>query len=91
MSRIQRKLLAIMDEVERLVVERRQVEDELSFHRLIDDDAQRDAAVSGLDVDRREAGSTSADVRRFERRLSAIDARLEKLEERRVKLTDRLA
>lgn len=90
MSRIQRKLLAIMDEVERLVVERRQVEDELSFHRLIDDDAQRDAAVSDSPIDRADARDTAADVARFEAALAGLRKERAKLEAKRDKLLSRL-
>lgn len=90
MGRLERKLLAVMDELDRLGREEEQVDAELSFHRLINDDVVRDAAVSELDADRREAGATSADVRRFERRLAEIAARRAKLEGIRLDLTSRI-
>jgi hypothetical protein len=91
MSRLERKLLAVIDDLDRLAAESEQVDAELSFHRLIHDDTTRDAAVSELDVDRREAGATGADVRRFERRLAEIATRRAKLEAIRRDLTQRLS
>lgn len=90
MRRIEKKLLAVIDEIEGLKVEERLVDSELSFLRLIDDDAQRDAAVSGTPLDRREAGATEADVMRFERRLGEIREKLEKLNKRREALSERI-
>lgn len=90
MGRLERKLLAVIDELDHLAHEEEQVDAELSFHRLINDDVVRDAAVSELDVDRREAGATSADVRRFERRLAEMAARRAKLEGIRSDLTSRI-
>jgi hypothetical protein len=90
MGRLERKLLAVIDELDRLSREREQVDAELSFHRLIHDDVVRDAAVSESDLDRREAGATGADVRRFERRLEEIAARTAKLERTRRDLMARI-
>lgn len=91
MGKVERRLFRIADEVARLVTERDQAREELEFHRHIDDDAQRDAAVSGSNMDRLEASSTAADVRRFERRLRSIETRLGRLEDKRSRLLDELA
>ena len=84
-----RRVFRINDQIHALVTERDQVAEELEFHRHINDDAQRDAVVSGSREDRLEAGSTAADVRRFERRLHDIERSLEKLERRRDALLSR--
>lgn len=86
MNRIERRLLAIVDELADLAREEELVEAELSYHRLIDDDAQRDAVVTGIESDRLEAGLTQADVARFERRQVQIGRRRAKLEARRLSL-----
>jgi len=88
--RITRKLLTVTDRIHALTAERGQVSSELEWHRHINDDAQRDAAVSGSREDRLEASSTAADVHRFERRLRDIDRDLAKLERRRQSLLTKL-
>lgn len=88
--RITRKLLTVTDRIHTLTAERGQVSSELQWHRHINDDAQRDAAVSDAREDRLEASSTAADVRRFERRLRDIDRDLAKLERRRQSLLAKL-
>ncbi len=90
MNRIQRRLLRISDELDELGREENLVEAELSYHRLISDDAERDAAVTALDSDRLEAGLTRADVVRFERRMLEIAGRRDKLEIRRRALLEKL-
>lgn len=89
-EKIARKVFRINDQIQALVTERDQVTEELEFHRHINDDAQRDAVVSGAREDRLEAGSTAADVRRFERRLRDIERDIEKLERKRDALLSRL-
>jgi hypothetical protein len=90
MSRLTRKLFDINDELLALAEEERLVGEELVHHRHLHDDAVRDAAVSGLRVDREEAGLVAADVRRFERRLAEIAARRARLESDRAALLERL-
>ncbi|MFP5332329.1 MAG: hypothetical protein ACLGHX_08235 [Acidimicrobiia bacterium] len=89
-EKIARKVFRINDQIQTLLAERDQVAEELEFHRHINDDAQRDAAVSGAREDRLEAGSTAADVRRFERRLRDIERDMEKLERKRDALLSKL-
>jgi len=82
--------LRVTDQIQALTAERGEVSSELDWHRHINDDAQRDAAVSGSNEDRLEATSTAADVRRFERRLRDIDRDLAKLERKRQSLLAKL-
>ena len=88
--RIARKLLRLTDRMQALQAERGQVSSELVFHQHINEDAQRDAVVSGTNEDRLEAAATAADVRRFEKRLRDIDRELEKLERKRQSLLAKL-
>ncbi len=90
MRRAERKILAINDSLAELVEERRLVAEELVYHRHLDDDAQRDAAVGDAE-DRALAYETANDVRRFERVLAGIDKKIEDLQAKRTKLLGRLA
>lgn len=90
MGRIAKRLFKIADQLMDLDEEHQRVAAELEYHRLIDDDAQRDAAVSGATSDRLEASATSKDVSRFEKRLREIAARREKLHIKRARLLDKL-
>lgn len=90
MGRLERRLLAIGDEIDRLSEEERLVGDELSFHRSLADDAARDAAVYEDPIERENASMTAADVRRFERRLARLIDRRQKLEARRTRLLEKL-
>jgi seryl-tRNA synthetase len=88
--KIARKVFLINDQIQELTRERNQVREELEFHRHINDDAQRDSAVSGTNEDRLEASATAADVKRFERRLRDIEKNLAKLEAKRQSLLAKL-
>ncbi len=90
MGRVAKQLFKIADQLVELDEEHHRVESELAYHRLIDDDAQRDAAVSGAQADRLEASATSKDVSRFEKRLREIAAKREKLHMKRARLLDKL-
>ena len=90
MRRLERRLFAINDEIASLQESARLVEEELSFHRHLNDDAQRDAVVSGRPLDRADARETSGDVRRFERNLAQIRERLAALQAKRDRLVKRL-
>lgn len=90
MGRIERKLFRIADELAELRVEEASVQEELSFHRLINDDAQRDAVLSDSQFEKMEAGLTAADVARFERRLSEIARKRDVLEVKRARLLEQL-
>ncbi len=89
MKRIHKRLFRINEKLSALEAESRQVEAELEYHRSINDDAQRDAAVGNY-IDREEAGLTAADVRRFEKTLSLLDQKRTKLIDKRAVLLARL-
>ena len=81
-KRVHRRIFRLNDKIATLEKEASQVSAELEYHRSINDDAQRDAAVGNY-IDREEAGLTSADVHRFEKTLADLDAKREKLESKR--------
>ncbi len=85
MKRIHRRLFSINEQLSRLEEEIAQAGAELEFHRAINDDAQRDAAIGNY-IDREEAGLTAADVRRFEKTISSLSARRDKLLTKRDRL-----
>lgn len=62
---------------------------ELEYHRSINDDAQRDAAVGNY-IDREEAGLTKNDVRRFEKTIASLSQKKGSLLAKRERLLDRL-
>ena len=87
MRRIERRLFVINDQLMRLEQDREVIVAELSALRMIDDDAQRDAAMGH---ERLEATATRNDVLRFERALAILVRRIERLGERRRRLLQRL-
>jgi hypothetical protein len=89
MRRVERRLLAINDEVERLRREVRLTAEELRIHEHLDDDARRDAAVGGP-IEREDARITGSDVSRFERVLERLEARIARLERQRDRLLSKL-
>lgn len=91
MKRIERKLFEIGDEINRLAQAEQLAKEELIYHEHLNDDAQRDAAVSGSPLDRSDARETASDVSRFERHLADLHAKRQKLEQKRQKLLDRLS
>jgi hypothetical protein len=86
-SRIERKLLHILDEIKVIEAERVLIQAELEAHRLIDSDAHRDAA---LGIEPLESTLTRDDVFRFERLLARLENRRLFLEAKRSALLDRL-
>lgn len=89
MKRIHKRLFRINEKIAALEAESRQVGAELEYHRSINDDAQRDAAIGNY-IDREEAGLTAADVRRFEKTLSSLDQKRARLIDKRSQLLARL-
>jgi hypothetical protein len=89
MDRLHRRIFRINDRIGAIDGETRLVMAELDYHRLINDDAQRDASVGNY-IDREEAGLTAADVRRFERILGRLAERRSRLAEKRDHLLARL-
>ncbi len=90
MGRLERRLLAVTDQLESIAAEERLVSEELSFHRSLADDAARDAAVYDDPIERENASVTAGDVRRSERRLEKLAERRQKLEVQRVRLLEKL-
>ena len=89
MNRFHRRIFGLNDRIEAIDSEARQVAAELEYHRAINDDAQRDAAVGNY-IDREEAGLTSGDVRRFERALARLADKRRRLAAKRDHLLTRL-
>jgi hypothetical protein len=89
LKRIHRRLFRINERIAEIEAETRQVEAELEYHRSINEDAQRDAAVGNY-IDREEAGLTAADVRRFEKTISALNQKKARLIDKRSQLLARL-
>jgi hypothetical protein len=74
LKRIHRRIFRLNDKIAKIEAEIANAEAELEFHRSINDDAQRDAAVGNY-IDREEAGATSADVRRFEKTIAQLQSK----------------
>lgn len=89
MRRLEKRLFAITDEIDRLRETVRQTEEEWYVLQHLDDDAQRDAAVGGP-IDRDDARATARDVARFQKLITELRQRLSHLEAKRVDLLNRL-
>jgi chromosome segregation ATPase len=85
LKRVHRRLFRLNEKVVKLEDEAGQVEAELEYHRSINEDAQRDAAIGNY-IDREEAGLTAADVRRFESTLADLNSKREALVTKRDRL-----
>lgn len=81
--------MKLNDKLAALREEHRLVAEELSYHRHINDDAQRDAAIGSPD-DRSFAKSSARDVERFERSVRNLVERIEKVTVERDRLLTRL-
>ncbi len=90
MRRIESRLFQLGDEIRALEQAEVLAAEELIYHQPLNDDAQRDAAVSDLPIDRADARETAGDVARFEKHLTDLQRRRAKLESKRVKLVGRL-
>ncbi len=89
MRRLEKKLFAITDEIDRLRETVRQTEEEWYVLQHLDDDAQRDAAAGGP-IDRDDARETARDVARFEKLIAELRNRLDHLDAKRTDLLSRL-
>ena len=90
MTRAERQLFALNDQILLLDEEIARVADELSYHRSLADDAARDAAVSDAPIEYENATMTARDVEQFRRRHQALIKKREKLESRRQQLMAKL-
>jgi chromosome segregation ATPase len=88
-KRVHRRLFRLNEKIASLEKEAEQVAAELEYHRSINEDAQRDAAVGNY-IDREEAGLTAADVRRFEKTLADLEEKTAKLSAKRDRLLSTL-
>ena len=88
-KRIHRRLFRLNEKIATLEKEAEQVAAELEYHRSINEDAQRDAAVGNY-IDREEAGRTAGDVRRFEKTAFYLKVRRAKLIKTRDRILRRL-
>ncbi len=91
MGRLEQRLFRINDEIAALRRDEERVAEELIVHRHLNDDAQRDAAVSESPIDRADARDTAADVARFESSLASLQKQRAKLEAKRDKLLSKLS
>ncbi len=85
LKRVHRRLFRLNEQIAKLEEEARNVDAELEYHRSINEDAQRDAAVGNY-IDREEAGLTAADVRRFEKTLADLNSKMDALVTKRDRL-----
>lgn len=85
LKRVHRRLFRLNDKIAALEAEIANASAELEYHRSIDEDAQRDAAVGNY-IDREEAGATAADVRRFEKTIAKLETKRARLTEKRDQL-----
>lgn len=91
MGRRENRIFKLNDEIARVGEELRLAQEEIWFHRNLNDDAVRDAAVSDSPIDREDARETGADVARFERLIDTLQDRIDDLEAKRAKLLDKLS
>lgn len=89
-GRLERKIMRLNDEIAALAAQERQAADEATMHRHLNDDAERDFAVSGHAFDRMDAEDTRGDVARADRVVERIRASRLKLEAKRDRLLARL-
>jgi hypothetical protein len=89
LRRIHHRIFSLNDRIDTIDREARQVAAELDYHRSINEDAQRDAAVGNY-IDREEAGLTAGDVRRFEKTLDRLSDKRQRLIAKRDRLLARL-
>lgn len=90
MGRREERLFRINDEIAALRRDEYHAREELIMLGHLDDDAQRDAAVSGQTIDAADARETAADVARMGRHVRDIQAALERLERKRDRMMAKL-
>ena len=64
--------------------------EELVYHDHLNDDAQRDAAVSDSPIDRADARETAGDVARMKTHIARLERERNRMEKRRQRLLSRL-
>lgn len=88
-KRIERRILAIADQITALDEQLRLTKEELIIHQHLDDDARRDAVVGGP-IEREDARITGSDVARFQAVANRLERQIARLEEKRARLLSRL-
>jgi len=91
MNRIERALFRLGDEIAALDQAIHLAREELIFHDHLNDDAQRDAAVSESPIDRSDARETASDVRRMAAHVAGLEKRRLKLRDKQKRLVAKLA
>jgi len=86
MRRTERRLFQLNEELARLRRAAELTAGELEMHRHLDDDARRDALVSGAPMERAEARQTAKDVRQMEDALEDLRRHIVSLEAKRTRL-----
>jgi hypothetical protein len=88
-KRIERRIIAIADQIAALDEQLRLTTEELIIHQHLDDDARRDAAVGGP-IEREDARITGSDVARFQAVANRLERQITRLEGKRARLLSRL-
>ncbi len=91
MKRIEQKLFKLGDEIDALQRAEQLAAEELIYHEHLNDDTQRDAAVSDSPIDRSDARETASDVARFERHIDQLRRKRTKLVAKQQKLLKKFA
>ena len=91
MKRTQRTLFRLGDEIAALDQAIHLAHEELIYHDHLNDDAQRDAAVSESSIDRSDARETAGDVDRMRAHIAGLEKRRKKLDEKRNRFLKKLS
>ncbi|MCP3974670.1 MAG: hypothetical protein GY720_09275 [bacterium] len=91
MNRTEQKLFRLGDEITALDEAIRLAREELIYHDHLNDDTQRDAAVSNSPIDRADARETQGDVARMQRHIADLEGGRDRLETKRARLLAKLS
>lgn len=91
MGRREERLFRINDEITALRRDEHLAFEELIMLGHLDDDAQRDAAISGSPLEAADASETAGDVARMERHVLALRAARQRLEQKRGAMLETLS
>ena len=90
MKRREQTIFRLGDEIAALDSAIHLAREELIYHDHLNDDAQRDAAVSESPIDRYDARDTQSDVHRMQAHIADLEKRRHKLDTKRNRLLDKL-
>jgi len=91
MGRREERIFRLNDEIRALRRDEELAAEELIMLQHLDDDAQRDAAVSENPLDRADARETAGDVARMRAHIADLAAARERLERKRDHLLEKLS